>query len=112
MTRQLFAAFALAVGAVALAGTGRAADPAPMTTTISIPEMHCSGCAKKVTTKLTGVTGVDKAEADMKAKTITVTPKAGSVLSPKAVWEAVEQAGQEPAKLTGPSGAFTAKPKS
>lgn len=110
MTRQLFAAFALAVGVVALAGTTRAADPAP--TTISVPEMHCSGCAKKVTTKLTGLTGVAKAETDMKAKTITVTPKAGSVLSPKAVWEAVEQAGEEPTKLTGPSGTFTAKPKS
>lgn len=112
MTRRVFAAVALAVGVCALGDTDAAGQPPPATTTISVPEMHCSGCAKKVTTKLTGLTGVAKAEADMKAKTITVTPKAGSVLSPKAVWEAVEQAGEEPTKLTGPSGTFTAKPKS
>jgi hypothetical protein len=55
---------------------------------------------------------VAKAEADLKAKTITVTPKVGAVLSPKAVWEAIEQADEVPTKLTGPSGIFTKKPLS
>ncbi len=109
MTKKLFAAFALAVGVFALAGTAGAVDP---TSTISIPEMHCAGCAKKVTTKLTTLTGVAKAEADMKTKTITVTPKAGAVLSPKAVWEAVEQTEEVPVKFSGPSGTFTKKPQS
>ncbi len=112
MTRRVFAAVALAAGVYALAGTAVGAEPAPTTTTISVPEMHCGGCAKKVTAKLTALTTVAKAEADMKAKTITVTPKDGVALSPKAVWEAVEQAGQEPTKLTGPGGTFTKKPLS
>lgn len=110
MTKQLFAAFALAVGVFALVGPAGAVDPAP--TTISVPELHCAGCAKKVTTKLTTLAGVAKAEADMKAKTITVIPKAGAVLSPKALWEAVEQAEEVPVKLTGPGGTFTKKPLS
>ena len=109
MMKKLFATFALAVGVFALAGTAGAVDPT--STTISIPEMHCAGCAKKVATKLTTLTGVAKAEADMKTKTITVTPKAGAVLSPKAVWEAVEQTEEVPVKLSGPSGTFTKKPQ-
>ena len=110
MTKQVFAAFALVVGVLASTGADGAADPAP--TTISIPELHCGGCANKVTAKLTALTSVAKAEADVKAKTITVTPKPGAVLSPKAVWEAVEQADQVPTKLTGPGGTFTEKPQS
>lgn len=85
-----------------------AADPAP--TTITIPGMHCGGCAKKVAAKLTAVAGVAKAEADVEAKTIKVTPKGGAVVSPKALWEAVEKAEQTPTKLEGPSGVFTKKP--
>lgn len=110
MAKKLFAAFGLAVGLFALAGPARAADPTA--TIVSIPEMHCAGCAKKVTTKLTALPGVAKAEAEMKTRTVTVTPRAGLVLSPKAVWEAVEQAEEVPAKLTGPSGTFTKKPLS
>jgi len=110
MMKQVFAAFTLAVGMIALAATACAAEPAP--TTILIPELHCAACAKKVTTKLTTLPGVAKAEADVKAKTITLTPKAGAVLSPKAVWEAVEQEDEVPTKLTGPSGTFTKKPQS
>jgi Cu+-exporting ATPase len=44
-------------------------------------------------------------------QTAKVTPKPKAVLSPKALWEAVEKAKKTPAKLEGPSGTFTAKPK-
>lgn len=87
-----------------------AADPKP--TTISIPGMHCAGCAKKVTDKLNTVVGVAKAEADMKTKTIKVTSKPNKAFSPKDLWEAVEKADQTPTKLEGPNGTFTEKPKS
>jgi copper chaperone CopZ len=110
MTGRMSAVFAVAIGVIALAGTVRAAEPA--VTTISIPEMHCAGCAKKVTTKLAALKGVVKTEVDMKAKTITVTPKVGSVLSPKELWETVVAGDQEPTKLVGPGGTFTEKPKS
>lgn len=108
--KQLFVAFTLTVGIITAGEPVCAADPAP--TTISIPDLHCASCAKKVTTRLTTLAGVEKAEADVKAKTITVTPKVGALLSPKAVWEAVELAEQVPTKLSGPSGTFTSKPKS
>ena len=102
--------FALALGVVlGLVGLSEAADPVP--TTLTIPGMHCNGCAKKLANKLVEVEGVAKAEADVEAKTIKVTPKANVALSPKALWEAVEKAEQKPTKLEGPSGTFTAKPK-
>lgn len=95
---------------IAAAPSTWAADEKP--TTIAIPGMHCAGCAKKVTDKLKVVTGVEKAEADMTTKTIKVTAKTGKALSPKALWEAVENGDQTPTKLEGPNGTFTAKPKS
>ncbi|MCX8139392.1 MAG: heavy-metal-associated domain-containing protein [Gemmataceae bacterium] len=94
---------------LALAGTALAADIVP--TVITIPGMDCGGCAKKVAAKLVAVQGVAKAEPDMETKTIKVTLKADAVLSPKALWEAVEKAKQQPMKLEGPSGTFTSKPK-
>jgi len=90
--------------------TAKPFDPKP--TTIAVPDMHCAGCAKKVTDQLLLVPGVDKAEADLKAKTIKVTPKADKSLSAKALWEAVEKGEQQPTMLDGPSGVFTSKAKS
>ena len=110
MKKRVIVAFALMVGMTALVATANAAEPEP--TTVVIPDLHCAACAKKLTTKLTTLTGVSKAEADVKAKTITLTPKAGAILSPKVVWEAIEQEDEVPTKLTGPSGTFTKKPQS
>lgn len=86
-----------------------AADPKP--TTITIPEMDCPSCAKKIADKLVKVDGVAKAEADVKTKTIKVTPKPGLAPSPKELWEAVEKLEKTPTRLDGPGGVFTAKPK-
>jgi copper chaperone CopZ len=87
----------------------RAADPKP--TVITISNMHCDGCAKKVTDQLVTVVGVAKAEADVAAKTVKIIPKANATVSPKALWEAVEKADKTPTKLQGPGGTFTEKPK-
>lgn len=86
-----------------------AANPAP--TTITVPEMHCVGCAKKMATKLYEVPGVAKVQADVPTTTLTVAPKAEQPPSPRALWEAVEKAGYKPGKLIGPSGTFTKKPE-
>ena len=86
-----------------------ASDPA--STTISVPDMHCAGCAKKLTAELTKVVGVSKVETDVEAKTIKVTPKGKNGVSPKSLWEAVETAGKTPNKLEGPDGSFSSKPK-
>jgi len=87
-----------------------ATNPAP--TKITVPDMHCMGCAKKIAAKLYEVPGVAKVEANIEATTLTVTPKPQQAPSPKAMWEAVEKAGYKPTKLEGPSGTFTKKPQS
>ncbi len=86
-----------------------AAEPVP--TTITVPDLHCAGCAKGVTAKLSAVQGVKEVKVDLEAKTFTVTPQAQTVLSPRALWEAVEKAKKQPTKLEGPGGKFTEKPK-
>lgn len=48
---------------------------------------------------------------DVKTRTVQVMPKTGKILSPRALWEAMEQIGKTPRKLAGPSGTFTSKPK-
>lgn len=52
-----------------------------------------------------------KVEANVKAKTLTVTPKPQAVVSPRALWETVEKNNDKPLKIEGPSGTFTAKPQ-
>ncbi len=85
-----------------------AADPVP--TKITVPDMDCASCAKKVGGKVAEVPGVGKVEYSVEARTLTVTPKAGEVLSPKALWEACVAAKYDPSKLEGPAGTFTKKP--
>lgn len=81
-------------------------------TTITVPEMDCASCAKKVGGKVIEVIGVAKVEYDVKARILKVTHKAGTTPSPKALWEAVENGGKDPSKLEAPSGTHTKKPKS
>lgn len=98
---------------MALAGGAGGQPPAKEAwTAITIPEMHCANCAKKVCTEIEKQTGVAKTQTDMKTKTVYVLAKDGTVPSPKSLWEAVEKADETPTKLVGPSGTFTAKPKS
>lgn len=99
-----------AAAATLLLVAGWAVAAAPAVTIITIPDMDCAGCAKKVAAQLVKVGGVEKAVADVEAKTMTITPKKDTVLSPKALWEAVEKGAKTPSKLEGPSGTFTKKP--
>lgn len=110
LTKTMKCAALVAVAALWLCGHALAADPNQ--TVITVEKMHCKGCAKKLTAKVQAVAGVQKVEADVETKTLTVTPKEQVVVSPKALWEAVEKGDDTPKKLTGPSGTFTGKPKS
>jgi Cu+-exporting ATPase len=94
---------------VGLAGPAVAAEPAKVTITMS--DLDCPSCAKKVTTKLVEVPGVAKVETNHETGISVVTFKDKAVVSPKALWEAVEKAKKTPVKLEGPSGTFTEKPK-
>lgn len=79
-------------------------------TSIAIEGMQCVVCAKKVTKKLTGVSNVKSATVDPDKGTALVTAIEGKDLSPKALWEAVENAGFKPTELKGPAGTFKSKP--
>jgi copper chaperone len=80
------------------------------TTKLTVDGMTCAGCAKSVTKALTAVEGVESVVIDLKAKTATVTPKAGKAPSQKALWEAVEKAEYKPTKIEGPDGTSEKKP--
>lgn len=103
---------AAAVVAVFLAMAGQAVAADPPASTVTIPEMDCASCAKKIGGKLVEVPGVAKAEYDLKARTIKVAHKLGETPSPKALWEAVEKGGKDPSKLEVPGGTHTKKPTS
>lgn len=92
-----------------LVATAQAAPPAA--TIITIPDLDCPSCAKKLAAKIRAVEGVAEVKADVEKKLLTVTPKANAALSPRLLWEAVEAGNKEPSKLEGPEGTFTAKPK-
>lgn len=82
----------------------------PKAVTLSVDGMTCAGCAKTVTKALSAVEGVESVAVDLKAKTATVTPKAGKSPSAKELWEAVEKADYKPTRLAGPDGTFEKKP--
>jgi Cu+-exporting ATPase len=108
-TRILWAAL---VTAVVLAQGSALWAQNPALTTITVPDMHCMGCAKKMANQLYQVPGVAKVQASVEATTLTVTPKAQQAVSPRGLWEAIEKAGYRPSRLQGPSGTFTEKPRS
>jgi copper chaperone CopZ len=85
------------------------ADPPPMTT-IQVRDMCCNGCARKIAARLYEVRGVTAVRCDVQKKIVYVTPQRGAVLSPLALWQAVEKAPDQPLRLAGPSGVFTVKP--
>lgn len=95
------------------AGSGTVAPTptATVSTTITVPDMDCEACAEKLVKKLTAVTGVATVEANIKAQTLTVTPKDRESASAKTLWETCVAAGYDPSKLEGPGGVFTEKPR-
>src|SRR5262249_43948091 len=56
--------------------------------------------------------GGGRGGAGVPRRPAVVMPKPGQAVSPRALWEAVEKAGKTPTKLEGPSGTFTARPRS
>lgn len=103
---SLIAAVALVV---AVGSAVQAAEP--VYTRITVDKMHCNHCAKQLADHLYKVPGVAKVETNVEAKMMFVVAKPEVVLSPRALWEAIEKAKKNPVKLEGPSGTFTAKPQ-
>lgn len=106
--------FLIALGSIfaGLAGTVLAVTPASKPTVIQVKAIHCATCAKKIAKSLYEVEGVKDVKADINKNLTFVAPDRAKAPSPRAMWEAVEAAGFQPLKLSGPSGTYTSKPKS
>jgi mercuric ion binding protein len=102
----LFAILALAVSVP----SSEAALFADKTATVVEVSEMCGGCVKKITQRFEKVTDVASIKCDIPSKSVTITPKASVTLSPKTLWEIMDEIGKTPVKLAGPSGTFTAKP--
>ena len=100
----------LAMAAIGSEPRAEAASPAPYTT-IQVHNMHCGECAKKIARKLYAVPGVVEVRADVPKNLAYVVPQTGKSPAPRSLWEAVEAAGFQVARLTGPQGDFTTKPR-
>jgi copper chaperone CopZ len=108
LSRCAIALTLLALVALSAAAQNNAAPH----TAITIPEMECQDCAKKVADKIYTVPGVGTVQANYQTHVLIVTPRPQSAMSPRQLWEAVEAAGKKPTKLECPAGTFTAKPQS
>ena len=80
-------------------------------TTIHVHDMHCADCAKQIARKLYALPGVVEVRADVPKNIAYVVPQKDKTLSSRAMWEAVEAAGFTVARLEGPQGTFTVKPR-
>ncbi len=100
---------ALTAGVV-LAGVPEAQAAGLSPTTIYVKNIHCANCASKIARKLYTVPGVSQVATSVKSHMARVTPSQRQAPSPQKMWEAVEAAGFEVVKLSGPQGTFTVKP--
>lgn len=85
---------------------------APDYITIYVSDMHCAGCCKKVSSKLYTIKDVIKVQTNLQKHFAIVVPKPGTKISPRKLWEAIEQVKMKPTKLVMPKGkqVYTAKP--
>lgn len=81
----------------------------PTATTITCNRM-CPKCGQKIAERLRAMPGVADAQTNVEAKTIVIVPHSQHALSPRALWETVENGGEQPVSLQGPAGSFTQKP--
>jgi copper chaperone CopZ len=89
-----------------------AGPAAAVWTKITLTELHCQGCARKIAKKLHAVPGVAETRVDLNARALFVRHKDGTAPSPRKLWDAVEQADHTPERLQTPSAAYTARPPS
>ena len=97
---------------LASAGVLSADAAQPEYTWIHVKEMHCAACAQRIARKLYTVAGVVNVQTDVSKNFAVVTPQPGKYPSPRALWEATEQAKFTVVKLQGPHGVFVSKPAS
>ena len=112
MLKNAFLPLALAVAALFITGDAATVDAASpkKPTIITVGEM-CGGCVKKITARFDKIEGIAGVRCDVEKQTVTVGPEKGYTLSPRGLWEVMQNLGKPPKKLAGPHGTFTSKPK-
>lgn len=71
-------------------------------------DLHCSTCAKKVTSRLFKLKGVKSVRTSVKYDAAVVTPQTGKAFDAVVAWEALQAIKYQPARLQGPEGVFIA----
>src|SRR3954464_9641525 len=92
-----------------LAVAARAQGPA--FSKLTLTELDCGNCAKKVAKQVVAVPGVAEVRYDLKAKALWAIHKPGATPSPRKLWEAVGQAEHEVQRLETPTGTYVNKPE-
>ncbi len=77
---------------------------------VTIPNMHCAGCAKKIRGKLYVLPHVAKVTTILSRNEARLEPVQGKQLSVADIWETLEKAKFPPSKLVGPDGEFDKQP--
>lgn len=78
-------------------------------TVVFFEDLHCSGCAKKVTTRLFKLKGVKAVRTSVKYDVAVVTHQENKPFDHVAAWEALQEIKYQPARLQGPEGVFVAE---
>ena len=94
--------------ATLLTAVARAQTPA--WTRVTLEELDCAGCAKKVARHVGAVPGVAEVRYDLKTRSLYVGHKPNETPSPRALWEAVEKADHKVERLDTPTASHTSKP--
>lgn len=81
------------------AATAETPRLAPGRVEISVEDLHCASCAKKVARKLFAVKGVQKVTSSLKDDLLVVTLPAKQSVPAAAIWSAVVAGGVPPAEL-------------
>lgn len=109
MMKRLLPVTLLMLCVISVSAAEKRADK-PSNTVISIKGMHCVSCAKRVTKKLQAVTNAKTVTTDSEKGEAVIVAVEGKSVSPKEIWEAVEETGYKPTELKGPGGTFKTKP--
>lgn len=78
---------------------------------IYVTDMHCTECARKIARKLYAVPGVVQVKANVPKDLAFVIHQKNKDPDPRALWQAVEDAGFEVVKIHTPNVVLTEKPR-
>ena len=87
-----------------------AQSPGKTDVEITIPNMHCESCAKKIRSHLFTIKGVAKVTTYVAENRVVVVPSAGKTLSALEIWDKLEKAKFTPDKIVTPTAEYTEKP--